>query len=380
MVTRIRRLVVAFRERQRGAMRAQSGQSLIILAFAFLGLIAMLGLALDLGLVYIERVRIKRAVDAATLAGVVELPFEEDAFARSIEYLSLNGYDIDPISGDADVYVMGCIEDPSRPGEFVDQTTPYPYIQVLNPRSVFTITAVPAPGTGRDPTFVCREDVKNFGNANRLSITGTVTVDMNFMQFFGFGEVPVMDWAVAQNVTDLDVVVVFDVSGSMEFSTICYDCWVRYNPSDPDYPNNGRANPLPASVPLSSLCTDQQVVDSLPHVEDGVVVGPDVGDRLIEGDVQHVLSAQQVVERHAHQERGLADARSGENQSDVALSEPPVESLLEKPQRASGREKFPVHQDPLRIGVSRPCASPRSARSGPWRPRPAPARTWRTPA
>ena len=52
----------------------EKGQSIIIITFAFLGLIAMLGLALDLGLVYIEQTRIKRAVDAATLAGVVELP------------------------------------------------------------------------------------------------------------------------------------------------------------------------------------------------------------------------------------------------------------------------------------------------------------------
>jgi len=72
----------------------QKGQSIIILAFAFLGLIAMLGLALDLGLVYIERTRIKRAVDAATLAAVVELPNEENAYLRAIAYLDENGYQL----------------------------------------------------------------------------------------------------------------------------------------------------------------------------------------------------------------------------------------------------------------------------------------------
>ena len=93
----IRKTIVSLGERQRRALRDQSGQSLVILAFAFLGLIAMLGLALDLGLVYIERVRIKRAVDAATLAGVVELRFEEDSFSRALEYLDLNGYITDPV-------------------------------------------------------------------------------------------------------------------------------------------------------------------------------------------------------------------------------------------------------------------------------------------
>ena len=43
----------------------ESGQSLIILVFAFMGLIAMLGIALDVGLVYVERVRLKRTIDAA---------------------------------------------------------------------------------------------------------------------------------------------------------------------------------------------------------------------------------------------------------------------------------------------------------------------------
>jgi len=273
MLARIRRVFVSFGERQRRALRAQSGQSLIILAFAFLGLIAMLGLALDLGLVYIERVRIKRAVDAATLAGVVELPFEEDSFYRAIEYLNLNGYNIDPVTGDSDVYVVGCVKDiddsdgDGDRDEFVDHTTAHPYIQVLEPRNVFTITAVPAPlppGSTQDPRAnAC--GANNFGNANRLSVTGTIRVDMNFMQFFGFSQVPVIDWAVAQNVTDLDVVVVFDISGSMEYSTICYDCWVRTDPTNPDYPNNGYFNPIPADVPNSDLCAATQS----PYVQDG---------------------------------------------------------------------------------------------------------------
>jgi hypothetical protein len=262
MFNKMRRMAAIFGERQRRALRAQSGQSLIILAFAFLGLIAMLGIALDLGLVYIERVRIKRAVDAATLAGVVELPYEEDSFSRAIEYLNLNGYNIDPVAGDANVYVLGCIE--TSPGVFEDQPDPYPYIQVDNPRTEFILHAVTAPGTLRDAS-ICKKEDNIFGNANRLAVTGTVTVDMNFMQFFGFGEVPVMDWAVAQNVTDLDVVVVFDISGSMEYSTICYDCWVRTDPTNPDYPYNGYYNPIPAGVRNSPLCADTQT----PYMEGG---------------------------------------------------------------------------------------------------------------
>jgi uncharacterized repeat protein (TIGR01451 family) len=257
MLQRIRRSIVLFAESQQRVLRAQSGQSLVILAFAFLGLIAMLGLALDLGLVYIERVRIKRAVDAATLAGVVELPLEEDAFSRAIEYLNLNGYDIDPLNGNANVYVVGCVRDPAS-GSYIDYTTPYTYIQVPNPRVSFIMAAMPAPNTPRNSND-CNASLSNFGNANRLAITGTVAVNMNFMQFFGFREVPVQDSAVAQNVTNLDVVVVFDTSGSMEYGTVCYDCWVRTDTTNPDYPNNGYYNPIPKAVLNSNLCSSSQV-------------------------------------------------------------------------------------------------------------------------
>ena len=86
---------------------SQEGQSLIILAFIFVGLLAMLGIALDLGLVYIERVKIKRTVDAAALAAATELPSEEDAMLRAIEYISENGYSV----VNSNIYVAGCLQD-----------------------------------------------------------------------------------------------------------------------------------------------------------------------------------------------------------------------------------------------------------------------------
>ena len=116
----------------------QSGQSLVILAFAFLGLIAMLGLALDLGLVYIERVRIKRAVDAATLAGVVELPYEDQSYQRALEYLDLNGYDV----ANANVYISGCVRDIRGiygPTDDLVNATRYPYNITVDPALTFTL-------------------------------------------------------------------------------------------------------------------------------------------------------------------------------------------------------------------------------------------------
>jgi uncharacterized repeat protein (TIGR01451 family) len=63
----------------------------------------------------------------------------------------------------------------------------------------------------------------------------------------------------------LDAVLVFDVSGSMEFSTVCADCWVRTDITNPDYPNNGYFNPIPAGVLDSALCSWSQE----PYIEEG---------------------------------------------------------------------------------------------------------------
>jgi hypothetical protein len=70
---------------------------------------------------------------------------------------------------------------------------------------------------------------------------------------------------ISASACPLDVVLVFDVSGSMEYTTICYDCWVRTNSTNPDYPNNGYFNPIPSDVLNSSLCAPTQT----PHEEEG---------------------------------------------------------------------------------------------------------------
>jgi len=43
---------------------SERGQSIILLAFVLVGFLIIVGLAIDLGLVYVERVRLGRAVDA----------------------------------------------------------------------------------------------------------------------------------------------------------------------------------------------------------------------------------------------------------------------------------------------------------------------------
>ena len=87
--------------------------------------------------------------------------------------------------------------------------------------------------------------------------------------------------------------------------------------------------------------------------EDGVVVGADVGDRVVHRDVEHVAGAEQLVERHPHQHRALADAVTREHDAHVAGAESPVQPLLEEPQRASRVQEFSVQAITLPCRCSR---------------------------
>lgn len=310
----------------------QQGQSIIIIAFAFLGLIAMLGLALDMGLVYIEQTRLKRAADAAALAGVVELPNEEQAIIRAINYLDANGYTLrDATTGQpqVNVYIRGCAHDgylsPSTgltnyhaddsPKTSINDTIPagrkWAIQWSVNPQQAGDTSVVtsqedyyylyfPANGSRvTNPiaeffidtrTYQSRDDTGDydidtnqcnaandlFGTANKIRLQGVVPVGMNFMQFFGFQQVEVADAAIGQNVTSLDVAIVFDVSGSMQFDVSGYGFYEPYdsgtNPPTPWYDlNYGTDYPDPQflwPVPVDHLPTTDrngQAVGSLTY-------------------------------------------------------------------------------------------------------------------
>ena len=186
-------------ERKRTSER---GQSIILMAFAFVGFLIIIGLAIDLGLVYIERVRLGRAVDAAALGAVQELPNEEAAFRRALMFLSDNGYDCNT---NAKIF---------RDGNTIPVGPPL-CSDLPNAVATFGINTINYREGGEENT------------AMRIEVEGQRRVPLNFMKFAGpeFNEVPVPGRAVAENVQNLDVAIVFDRSGSMEFDTICYGCW-----------------------------------------------------------------------------------------------------------------------------------------------------------
>jgi hypothetical protein len=82
--------------RLRASLRMASGersQALPFIALLLIMFIAVIGLAVDLGLIFFTKSEVTRAVDAAALAGAAALPDQALARARIDEYLALNGVD-----------------------------------------------------------------------------------------------------------------------------------------------------------------------------------------------------------------------------------------------------------------------------------------------
>jgi len=203
----------------RRVLRAgQRGQSLVIVTFAFIGILAFVGLAIDLGWVYVERVRVAQAADAAALAGASELPLEGTAHTRALVYLQENGYDY---TDSANVQL------------FIDDRDHEP--DASKHTNIWIETDY-----SRDTSLPANQQLNT---ADRIHVRVRRDVFMTFMQFIGFRYMAVEATAEAENISNIDTVIVYDKSGSMEFDTLCYGCW---EPSDEQYPS-GHIYPLPWS-------------------------------------------------------------------------------------------------------------------------------------
>jgi Putative Flp pilus-assembly TadE/G-like len=143
----------------------ERGQTIILVALALVALIAFVGLATDVALVYIARGHLQRAIDAATLAAANRLPDEAEAAKAAYEFTHLHGYDFDPSS---------------------------------NPLEV----AFPASDPPRKIAVV----------------TGTVEVDMAFLKVIGWQATDVTAAGVGES-APLDVFLVLDLSNSMAYDT-----------------------------------------------------------------------------------------------------------------------------------------------------------------
>lgn len=76
---------------------SERGQSIVVVALAFVGIMAFVGLAIDVAFFYVRAAQFTAAIDAATTAGAIELrneANEDAALQRAIQFLNLNGWPV----------------------------------------------------------------------------------------------------------------------------------------------------------------------------------------------------------------------------------------------------------------------------------------------
>lgn len=86
----------------------QRGQSLVLVAFMIVGLVAFVGLGVDVGFVYARRAQLSAAVDSAALAGAVEAIGPGGigaADAQAKQYLHSNNIPVDVTSGSFESFI-----------------------------------------------------------------------------------------------------------------------------------------------------------------------------------------------------------------------------------------------------------------------------------
>ncbi len=180
--------------------KSRSGQSLVIITIAFLGIIAFIGFAVDTGIMYLHRIWLGQAIDAAALAAGYELPDIEGSCSRAVEYLEANGY----VENDEFTYQIIFTADENAPGGPVGEFALDSDIDNLVTPEDCTTISVPS---------------EHNNTHYHVRIAGELTVPVVFMRILGFETIQVGTPATAKRTAQYDVALVLDISGSMNYDS-----------------------------------------------------------------------------------------------------------------------------------------------------------------
>lgn len=167
--------------------RSERGQAIVLIIFAFVGLVAMVGLVTDTGLVLIEYGKLKRSVDAAAIAAAQE-------------------YRPDPDTGDLNVTMMtNAAENMLR----LNQTENVSEISVTTCEDAADVR----------PTL-CNPDPEGnpINNRKLVEVTANAEVSLAFLKVLGIRSVTLNANAVGEAAT-IDLVLIIDTSGGMAYET-----------------------------------------------------------------------------------------------------------------------------------------------------------------
>jgi hypothetical protein len=181
------------RERLRivGRRARRRGQTLAIFAIAFLGLAVTLGLAIDIGAMYVQYDHLKRAVDAAALSAAAQYrrgTSSSELELAAKEFLALNNIDPDRL----EVQVWTCEQVQAGVPDIDDDFITFcPPQSSVNQRKLVWVQA--------------RLDSAVF-----------------FLSLIGIDTIPLTTNAIAEG-APLDLVLILDTSSSMTYDAACGD-------------------------------------------------------------------------------------------------------------------------------------------------------------
>jgi len=163
------------RKAQRRLPNLARGQVLVIVALAAVGIIAIVGIALDVGTLFIGNARLRRAVDSAALAAALQVRVGYtigELEKTATEFLLLNGIHLDL---EHPVTVNTCDTDPN----------------------------------------LCYDPIRDtFIDRKFVSVTASATIPLSFLPVIGINSAPTTATATSETAS-MDVVLVLDRSESM---------------------------------------------------------------------------------------------------------------------------------------------------------------------
>lgn len=169
------------------AKKSERGQAIVLVAAAFIGLIAMVGLVTDTGLLLIEYGKLKRSVDSAAVAAAQE-------------------FRPDPDTG---VLNLTAMENAARS-----------FLQINQANNVKDIEVHTCDETGEDRPDLCNPDPVDNPIENRklVEVTAKADVGFAFLRVIGINSAELTVASIGEAAT-IDLVLLIDTSGSMAYET-----------------------------------------------------------------------------------------------------------------------------------------------------------------